>query len=68
MKYKFIDQWEKDVTEKIFFLECYEKWDVILDASEHCDFKWVNETDINRDSVHFDSNYRALLSAKELDN
>lgn len=68
MKYEFHDQWGKDVKEKIFFLECHEKWDVIIDPSEHCDFKWVDEKKITRESVHFDSNYRALLAAKELDN
>jgi 8-oxo-dGTP pyrophosphatase MutT (NUDIX family) len=68
MKYTFIDQWEKNVKEKIFFLECYDKWDVVIDPSEHCEYKWVDENEINRDSVHFDSNYRALLAAKELAN
>jgi len=68
MKYTFIDQWEKNVKEKIFFLECHDKWDVEIDPSEHCEYKWVDEKDINRDSVHFDSNYRALLAAKELAN
>ena len=68
MKYTFIDQWNKDVKEKIFFLECHGEWDVKIDPSEHCDYKWVDEKDISRESVHFDSNYRALLAAKELDN
>lgn len=68
MKFEFRDQWGKDVKERIFFLECFEKWDVIIDSHEHCDFKWVDEKDINRESVHFDSNYRALRAAKELAN
>ena len=68
MMYSFVDQWDKSVKEKIFFIECHDKWDVVLDPSEHCDFKWVDEEDINRDSVHFDSNYRALMAAKEFEN
>ncbi|MBD65342.1 MAG: hypothetical protein CME62_09045 [Halobacteriovoraceae bacterium] len=68
MKFTFTDQYKKDITEKIFFLEAYEKWDVKIDPKEHCDFKWVDENDINRDSVHFDSNYKALVGALEFEN
>lgn len=68
MKFMFCDQYKKNVTEKIFFMQAYKKWDVQIDPKEHCDFKWVDEDDINRDSVHFDSNYKALLGAIEIEN
>ncbi len=65
LSFKFDDQRHNHVTEEVFFLECYQEWKVQLDPSEHQDFKWVHEKDINQKSVHYQSNYRALVLAKE---
>ena len=63
IRFKFIDRWEKEVTEKVFVIHCKEKWDVKIDDSEHCEFKWVEEKDINKESVEYASNVVALESA-----
>ena len=64
--FKFTDQWENKVLEKIFVIETKEKWEVIIDPSEHCDYKWVSESQIPRECVHFESNFKALELAKEI--
>jgi len=65
IEYKFTDQWQKNVTEKVFFIQCKNIWDVVLDPSEHVSFKWVDQNEIKKDSVHFESNYQALVKAIE---
>ena len=60
LSFEFIDQWENQVLEKVFFIECISKWDIKLDPSEHINFAWVSESEIKRDSVHFESNYKCL--------
>lgn len=65
LEFNFIDQWEKDVTEKVFLLHCKEPWEVKLDPNEHCNFNWVSEDNITAKSVHFESNYQALKKAIE---
>ena len=66
LSFEFFDQWKDDVIEKVFILECFNKWDVTLDPSEHVEFKWVKSEDITEESVHFPSNYQALNLAKEI--
>ncbi len=64
--FEFQDQWEKEVVEEVFAIEVEKKWEVILDPSEHCDFKWVSENEMNRESVHFSSNFLAIESARRI--
>jgi len=64
--FNFHDQWKKDVTEKVFIIQCNQHWDVKLDPSEHEHYKWISEEDLTRDSVHYESNYQALSKALEL--
>lgn len=63
IKFKFHDRWGKDVVEKVFFIHCDKKWDVVIDPSEHCDFKWVREDKLNKRSVEFATNTLALERA-----
>ena len=65
-KFEFHDQWGNDVIEKVFLIHCMQKWDVQIDPNEHVDFKWVSEKEITIDSVHFESNFKALQIAMEL--
>lgn len=65
MEFEFFDQWQRDVREKVFALECNEIFPVKLDPQEHEDFKWVSKDEIGRDSVKYESNWLALLSQKE---
>ncbi|MCO4754282.1 MAG: NUDIX domain-containing protein [Bacteriovoracaceae bacterium] len=58
--FEFTDQWKKDVHEKCFALEVKEKFEVVLDPSEHDSFKWINQEDINIDSVHYETNWTAI--------
>jgi 8-oxo-dGTP pyrophosphatase MutT (NUDIX family) len=65
-EFEFHDQWSNDVQEKVFFIQCRNKWDVKLDPSEHIDFRWCHQDDINETSVKFKSNYEALIGAIKL--
>lgn len=58
--FEFHDRWGNDVIEKVFALKLKKKFEVIIDPSEHCDFKWVNSTDINEKSVKYITNYKAI--------
>ncbi len=59
----FRDQWGHDVEEKVFIIECFNKWAVQLDPEEHIDFRWVPQYDINKDTFKYNSNYQAILEA-----
>lgn len=66
LEYSFTDQWKNHVIEKVFIIHCHKHWDIKIDPTEHHTFKWVHEEDISKDSVHYESNYFALLEAKDL--
>lgn len=66
LRFEFHDQWNNDVVEKVFFIECFQKWDVLIDTSEHCDFVWCKDNDINNESVKYESNLLALKEAMKL--
>jgi 8-oxo-dGTP pyrophosphatase MutT (NUDIX family) len=63
LTFEFIDQWENQVVEKVFLIESKTKWDVKIDPSEHVDFKWIEEGKIDSNSVHYQTNYQALMEA-----
>lgn len=60
LSFEFFDQWKKDVLEKCFAIEVKEEFSIELDPSEHDQFKWVNQEDLNSDIVKFESNWIAL--------
>ncbi len=64
--FKFHDQWKKDVTEKVFIIQCHSKWDIKLDPTEHENFKWISEEEVTKDCVHYESNYEALSKVLEI--
>lgn len=59
--FEFKDQWGNNVEETCYHIHMQEKWDIILDASEHVNFKWINGKQVQRGSVYYESNYTALL-------
>ena len=61
--FKFRDRWGKDVTEKVFIIHCKKRWEVEIDEDEHCEYKWVEEQELNKESVEYASNVVALESA-----
>ncbi len=65
-EFEFHDQWKNDVIEKVFLLQAKNKFTVTLDPTEHSEFKWVEQNNINSQSVHFDSNFKALTLALDL--
>lgn len=65
IRLRFMDQWKKSVTEKVFLIHCKNFWEVELDPNEHCEFKWINEDEINKDIVKYASNVVALERALE---
>ncbi len=66
IEFQFEDQWKNHVNEKVFFLHCKESWDIKIDPSEHSQYKWTTEEELNSESVHFESNFQALTKALEL--
>ncbi|MFT6633812.1 MAG: 8-oxo-dGTP pyrophosphatase MutT (NUDIX family) [Bacteriovoracaceae bacterium] len=66
LEYSFTDQWKKNVIEKVFIIHCHKHWEIKIDPTEHHSFKWVLEENISKDSVHYESNYFALLEAMDL--
>ena len=65
-EFEFDDQWDHHVHEKVFLLQCKDRWDVKIDPSEHSEYKWISQDEINRESVHFETNYQALTLALDL--
>ena len=59
-RFEFHDRWDNDVIEEVFSLEAKERWDVIIDPSEHTEFKWVSEEILDETSVHFETNFKAI--------
>jgi 8-oxo-dGTP pyrophosphatase MutT (NUDIX family) len=66
LKYEFTDQRGRKVVEESFLIILDQKWDVVIDPSEHQEFKWVPLNDINADSVKFESNLECLMKAQNL--
>ena len=64
LSFEFFDQWKEDVLEKCFAIEVKDQFPIQIDTSEHDQFKWVHEDEINRDIVKFESNWKALEKAK----
>jgi len=62
-QFNFHDQWGNDVHEEVFFVRCKGFFDVIIDPSEHQEFKWIKESELNRNNVKFESNWKALQKA-----
>lgn len=65
-EFEFVDQYKNEVIEKVFIIEAKLIWDVVIDPSEHDEFKWVPESQITQESVKFESNYKALKIAMEI--
>lgn len=61
--FRFHDRWGKDVKERVFVIHCKKSWDIIIDPSEHCDYKWVEERQLDKNSVEYASNVVALEAA-----
>lgn len=63
--FKFHDQWGYDVEEYVFFIELKGREEIIIDKSEHQDFKWLNK--VTKEDFKFESNFQALREAQKLD-
>ncbi len=66
LKYEFVDQRERKVTEESFLIILDSKWNVEIDPSEHQAYKWVPMSEIKPDSVKFESNYETLLKSQKI--
>lgn len=63
--FEFKDQWDRDVSEKVFAFQCKQEWDIVLDPKEHCEYNWISENELKPNSVHYPSNYQALIKVKD---
>lgn len=66
LSYEFIDQRKRDVHEESFLLVLDRKWNVVIDPKEHQNFKWVDMSKLNEDSVKHKSNYEAIRKSLKL--
>lgn len=66
LEFKFVDQWQNDCTEKCYCVKLDSIRSVVLDQSEHCDFKWINFNDIKNDLIKYDSNYQLIKECSKL--
>lgn len=66
LKYEFIDQRKRKVIEESFLIILDQKWDVVIDPSEHQNYKWVSINDIKPDSVKHESNLECLKKSQNL--
>lgn len=62
----FTDQWKNKCIEKCYVGKLKSKKEITLDPSEHIDYKWINEKDISKNSVKYETNYNLLSLAKNL--
>lgn len=63
LEFKFTDQWKNNVTERCFAIEVKSKWDIILDPSEHINFKW--EADLDKANLHYPGNQEVALFVED---
>lgn len=63
-EFYFTDQYQNEVHEKCFHIIAANNWDVLLDPKEHEDYQWKKIGNVNRNDVHYESNYQAI---KEVD-
>ena len=56
---KFHDQWQKDVTEQVFWATSLTR-EVEISSDEHQDYKWINIEEISKDSYKYPSNFEAF--------
>lgn len=63
--FQFHDRWGRDVKEKTFLIEVSKKFKVEIDPSEHCDFKWVCESDMKAKIFKHINNYLSVVYAME---
>lgn len=61
--YQFHDRWGRDVKEKLYVIHAKSEWEVKIDPSEHCDYKWVGEKDIKPRMLKHICNYLSLAYA-----
>jgi 8-oxo-dGTP pyrophosphatase MutT (NUDIX family) len=64
--FTFKDRWGFNAHEKTFFIKCKRHWEVVLDPSEHVEFKWVPEQDFSRDLLKYSSNSESVLKCMEV--
>lgn len=66
LKYDFTDQRGRKVNEECFLIILDSKWNVVIDPSEHQNYKWVPINSIHRESVKFESNFETLVKSQHI--
>lgn len=63
LQHDFTDRWHRQVVERAILILVKEKWDIIIDPSEHQNFKWLAIDDLSFESVKYPGNFEALKKA-----
>ncbi len=64
-QYSFIDQWNTDVTESLFFVKVSYKdsLDIKISTKEHEEFKWLDIKSVQVNDYRFETNFDAFECA-----
>lgn len=66
LEFNFIDQWSNNCIEKCYCIKLDTIKPVVIDNSEHSDFKWINFNDIKSDLIKYESNYQLIKKCSKL--
>jgi len=60
MDFNFKDQWNDEVTEKVFAFKIDKNFEVKIDSSEHVEFKWIHQDQLKNQEIKFETNMKAI--------
>jgi 8-oxo-dGTP pyrophosphatase MutT (NUDIX family) len=62
---EFTDRWKKNCHEKVYIAVISNEKEIVLDADEHDNYKWIELADVDQSCYSYSSNYQAYLKAFE---
>lgn len=66
ISHQFTDQYQRKVNEKSFLIILDRPWEIKLDPSEHCEYRWLPLPELSPEVVKFEGNYEALQKSAQL--
>lgn len=65
LDFQFTDQWGNDVLEKVFCFKISIKPNIVIDPSEHCEYKWSSTFSYMQSLIKFPSNISSIKKVME---
>lgn len=63
LDFEFLSRRNIKAQEKVFLIIKNNLWDIEIDPNEHQEYKWLTEDKITKNSVLYESNYKAIMAA-----